>query len=173
MMDISDGLSSELMHICTQSNVGCSIYEDKLPIDYQAAALAEEMNLNIVTCALNGGEDYELLPRIPKDTVIYELMGPMFFAGLDTFHKIVIPVSAKCLILEMHSVPALDNAGVQALDNLYKRCGSMGVQLILSDVHAQPNKVLGKYGLSELLGEENICSNLSLAIERAYVLTEE
>ena len=119
------------------------------------------------------GEDYELLPRIPKDTVIYELMGPMFFAGLDTFHKIVIPVSAKCLILEMHSVPALDNAGVQALDNLYKRCGSMGVQLILSDVHAQPNKVLGKYGLSELLGEENICSNLSLAIERAYVLTEE
>ena len=61
MMDISDGLSSELMHICTQSNVGCSVYEDKLPIDYQAAALAEEMNLNIVTCALNGGEDYELL----------------------------------------------------------------------------------------------------------------
>lgn len=61
MMDISDGLSSELMHICTQSNVGCSVFEDKLPIDYQAAALAEEMNLNIVTCALNGGEDYELL----------------------------------------------------------------------------------------------------------------
>ena len=61
MMDISDGLSSELMHICQQSNVGCAIYEDKLPIDYQAAALAEEMNLNIVTCVLNGGEDYELL----------------------------------------------------------------------------------------------------------------
>ena len=61
MMDISDGLSSELMHICNQSNCGCSIYEDKLPIDYQAAVLAEEMNLNIVTCALNGGEDYELL----------------------------------------------------------------------------------------------------------------
>ena len=61
MMDVSDGLSSELMHICSQSNVGCAVYEDKLPIDYQAAALAEEMNLNIVTCALNGGEDYELL----------------------------------------------------------------------------------------------------------------
>lgn len=61
MMDISDGLSSELMHICHQSGVGCAIYEDKLPIDFQAAALAEEMNLNIVTCALNGGEDYELL----------------------------------------------------------------------------------------------------------------
>lgn len=61
MMDISDGLSSELLHICGQSGVGCAIYEDKLPIDYQAVVLAEEMNLNIVTCALNGGEDYELL----------------------------------------------------------------------------------------------------------------
>ena len=61
MMDISDGLSSELMHICKQSNCGCAVYEDKIPIDYQAAVLAEEMNLNIVTCALNGGEDYELL----------------------------------------------------------------------------------------------------------------
>ena len=61
MMDISDGLSSELLHICKQSGVGCAVYEDKLPIDYQAVVLAEEMNLNIVTCALNGGEDYELL----------------------------------------------------------------------------------------------------------------
>ena len=61
MMDISDGLSSELMHICKQSACGCAVFEDKIPIDYQAAVLAEEMNLNIVTCALNGGEDYELL----------------------------------------------------------------------------------------------------------------
>lgn len=61
MMDVSDGLSSELLHICSQSGVGCAVYADKLPIDYQAASLAEEMNLDIVTCALNGGEDYELL----------------------------------------------------------------------------------------------------------------
>ncbi|MBR1630920.1 MAG: thiamine-phosphate kinase [Paludibacteraceae bacterium] len=61
MMDVSDGLSSEMMHICSQSGVGCRIYEDKIPIDYQSAVMAEEMNLNIVTCALNGGEDYELL----------------------------------------------------------------------------------------------------------------
>jgi len=75
MMDISDGLSSELMHICTQSNVGCAVYEDKLPIDYQAAALAEEMNLNIVTCALNGGEDYELLFTCSLDD--YEKLIPL------------------------------------------------------------------------------------------------
>ncbi|MCQ2348002.1 MAG: thiamine-phosphate kinase [Paludibacteraceae bacterium] len=61
MMDVSDGLSSEIKHICHQSNVGCAIYEDKIPIDFKAAEVAEEMNLNIVTCALNGGEDYELL----------------------------------------------------------------------------------------------------------------
>lgn len=73
MMDVSDGLSSELMHICSQSGVGCCVYEDKLPIDYEAAALAEEMNLNIVTCALNGGEDYELL----------------FTCSLDDYEKLI------------------------------------------------------------------------------------
>jgi thiamine-monophosphate kinase len=81
MMDVSDGLSSELLHICSQSEVGCCIYEDKLPIDYQAAALAEEMNLNIVTCALNGGEDYELL----------------FTCSLDDYEKL-IPVEDLYII---------------------------------------------------------------------------
>lgn len=75
MMDISDGLSSEVMHICTQSGVGCRLYEDKLPIDYQAAALAEEMNMNIVTCALDGGEDYELLFTCPISD--YEKLLPL------------------------------------------------------------------------------------------------
>ena len=61
MIDISDGLSSEIIHICTQSGVGCTIYEDKLPIDPLTVSTAEEMNLNPSVCALNGGEDYELL----------------------------------------------------------------------------------------------------------------
>lgn len=61
MIDVSDGLSSELMHICKQSNSGCLIYEERIPIDYQTACMAEEFNLNLVTAALNGGEDYELL----------------------------------------------------------------------------------------------------------------
>ncbi|MBP8944763.1 MAG: thiamine-phosphate kinase [Paludibacteraceae bacterium] len=74
MIDISDGLSSELMHICTQSNVGCRIYEDKIPIHYQTAKMAEEMNLNVVTAALNGGEDYELV----------------FTASLNDYDKIIM-----------------------------------------------------------------------------------
>lgn len=65
MMDISDGLSSELLHICQQSNTGCRIYEDKIPIDYQTAVQAEQFNMNLTTVALNGGEDYELLFTVP------------------------------------------------------------------------------------------------------------
>ncbi len=65
MMDISDGLSSELLHICSQSGVGCRVYEDRIPLDYQTAVMAEELNFNVMTCALNGGEDYELLFTVP------------------------------------------------------------------------------------------------------------
>ena len=65
MMDISDGLSSELMHICSQSGTGCRIYEERIPLDYQTAVMAEELNMNVITCALNGGEDYELLFTVP------------------------------------------------------------------------------------------------------------
>ena len=81
MMDISDGLSSELLHICRQSRTGCRIYEERLPLDYQTAAMAEELNLNVSTCALNGGEDYELLFTVPlalNDTV----------AAIDDVHVI-------------------------------------------------------------------------------------
>ncbi len=73
MMDISDGLSSELIHICTQSNAGCRIYEDKIPINYQAVVMAEELNMSIVMAALNGGDDYELL----------------FTASIDDYEKII------------------------------------------------------------------------------------
>jgi thiamine-monophosphate kinase len=73
MMDVSDGLSSELKHLCSQSNTGCRVYEDKIPINYQAAVMAEELNMSIVTAALNGGEDYELV----------------FTAKLEDYDKIV------------------------------------------------------------------------------------
>ncbi|PLB86365.1 thiamine-phosphate kinase [Dysgonamonadaceae bacterium] len=67
MIDVSDGLSSDLMHICKQSNVGCVIYEDRIPIDYQTAIMAEAFNMNVITAALNGGEDYELLFTVPLE----------------------------------------------------------------------------------------------------------
>ena len=61
MIDVSDGLSSELLHLCKASDCGCRVYEDRIPIDYQTAVMAEEIGMNLVTAALNGGEDYELL----------------------------------------------------------------------------------------------------------------
>ncbi|MGV6846713.1 MAG: thiamine-phosphate kinase [Lutibacter sp.] len=67
MIDISDGLSSEALHICDQSKVGCAIYEDKIPLDPQVISTCEEFNLNSTTIALNGGEDYELLFTISQD----------------------------------------------------------------------------------------------------------
>ena len=75
MLDVSDGLSSELLHICKQSNVGCRIYEERIPIDYQTATMAEELNMNLVPAAMNGGEDYELLFTVPlTDLSKVELM---------------------------------------------------------------------------------------------------
>lgn len=65
IIDISDGLSSELLHICKASKTGCRVYEDRIPIDYQTAIMASELNMNLVTAALNGGEDYELLFTVP------------------------------------------------------------------------------------------------------------
>lgn len=65
MIDISDGLSSDLLHICKQSNVGCQLFEERIPIDYQTALMAETFNMNVSTVALNGGEDYELLFTVP------------------------------------------------------------------------------------------------------------
>ncbi len=65
MMDVSDGLSSELMHICSDSKVGCRIYEDRIPVDYQTVVMAEELGMNLITAAMNGGEDYELVFTVP------------------------------------------------------------------------------------------------------------
>lgn len=65
MIDVSDGLSSELLHLCKSSDCGCRVYEDRIPIDYQTAVMAEELGMNLVTAALNGGEDYELLFTVP------------------------------------------------------------------------------------------------------------
>jgi thiamine-monophosphate kinase len=67
MIDVSDGLSSELLHLCQKSKVGCTIYQDKLPVDFTAISIADDFNMSSATCALNGGEDYELLFTISQE----------------------------------------------------------------------------------------------------------
>jgi thiamine-monophosphate kinase len=66
MIDVSDGLSSELLHICRKSNAGCVVHDDKIPVHAESKAAADELHLSPVTCALSGGEDYELLFTIPQ-----------------------------------------------------------------------------------------------------------
>ncbi len=106
MMDVSDGLSSELLHICKSSGVGCRIYEDRIPIDYQTAVMAEELNMNLVTAALNGGEDYELLFTVPLTdrekieklkgvTMIGYITKPSLGAALVTRDGNEIPIRAQ------------------------------------------------------------------------------
>ncbi len=94
MMDVSDGLSSELLHICKASNVGCRIYEDRIPIDYQTAIMAEELNMNLVTAAMNGGEDYELLFTVPL--IDHEKVQQMKTARL--IGRITKPELGACLV---------------------------------------------------------------------------
>ena len=65
MIDISDGLSSEIIHLCKNSNAGCNLFEEKIPIDFATKKMAEELNINPLVAALNGGEDYELLFTVP------------------------------------------------------------------------------------------------------------
>ena len=104
MIDVSDGLSSEVLHICKKSDVGCTVYEDKLPIDFTAISTADELNLSAATCALNGGEDYELLFTIkqfdydklkddPDFTVIGHItdksMGANFVAKDGTIEELI------------------------------------------------------------------------------------
>lgn len=94
MMDISDGLSSELLHICKASDAGCRVYEDRIPIDYQTAIMAEELNMNLVTAAMNGGEDYELLFTVPLHTHDEVKKIP----GIKVIGHITKPTLGACLI---------------------------------------------------------------------------
>jgi thiamine-monophosphate kinase len=114
MIDISDGLSSELLHICTQSKTGCRIYEEHIPIDYQTAAMAEEFNMNLSTCALNGGEDYELLFTVAlTDKEKVEAMEHVKLIGYIT------PPEQGCMLItrDDHQEFALKAQGWNATNN--------------------------------------------------------
>ena len=106
MIDVSDGLSSEILHICKQSGVGCTIYEDKIPLDPQVITTSEEFNMDSTTIALNGGEDYELLftisqedyPKIkanPHLTVIGHILKPSEGTHLVTRDNTKTPLIAR------------------------------------------------------------------------------
>lgn len=113
MIDISDGLSSELLHLCKQSNLGCTIYEEKIPIDPTAVTLAHEFTLDPSTCALNGGEDYELLFTV--DLKDYEKIKTM--PDLTVIGHITDKESGCNLVTRAQTQHPLSAQGWNALSN--------------------------------------------------------
>ena len=109
----------------------------------------------------------ENLRKLPAEIRVYEVSGPLFFGASDAIEHIVVEESAKCLVLRMRAVPALDSTATNALTALTKTCESKGVTIVFSHVNEQPMKVMKKAGFVALAGEENFCPNITAALERA------
>ena len=109
----------------------------------------------------------ENLRKLPAEIRVYEVSGPLFFGASDAIEHIVVEESAKCLVLRMRAVPALDSTAMNALTALTKTCVSKGVTIVFSHVNEQPMKVMKKAGFVALAGEENFCPNITAALERA------
>ena len=120
------------------------------------------------TVAVNEDDADSLSLRVvPHNTMVYEVSGPLFFGASDAIEHIVVEESAKCLVLRMRAVPALDSTAMNALTALTKTCESKGVTIVFSHVNEQPMKVMKKAGFVALAGEENFCPNITAALERA------
>ena len=112
----------------------------------------------------------EKLRKLSPHINVYEISGPLFFGAADVIGRIAVKDHAKCLILRMRSVPALDSTALNAMTDLYKNCEKRGIILILSHVNQQPMKVMEKAGFAQKVGQENFCENIDRAIKRAEEL---
>lgn len=112
----------------------------------------------------------EKLRKLSPHINVYEISGPLFFGAADVIGRIAVKDHAKCLILRMRSVPALDSTALNAMTDLYKNCEKQGITLILSHVNQQPMKVMEKAGFAQKVGQENFCENIDRAIKRAEEL---
>ena len=109
----------------------------------------------------------ENLRMLPAAIRVYEVSGPLFFGASDAIEHIIVEESAKCPVLRMRAVPALDSTAMNALTALTKTCESKGVTIVFSHVNEQPMKAMKKAGFTELVGAESFCPNITAALERA------
>ena len=116
--------------------------------------------------------EQEKLRRLPSSINVYEISGPLFFGAAGIIGQIAVKDRAKCLILRMSSVPALDSTALNALTELYDKCTQKKITIILSHVNQQPMKVMEKAGFAQKIGMENICDNIDAAIARAEELVK-
>ncbi len=111
------------------------------------------------------------LKKVPRNTVVYEINGPMFFGAADKFMNISLDSKVKVVILRMRSVPAMDANALHALKNVYRKCEKRQITLLFSHVQEQPLHMMQKAGFDQIAGTENFCENIDAALNRAGLLT--
>ena len=116
--------------------------------------------------------EQEQLRKLPSSINVYEISGPLFFGAAGIIGQIAVKDHAKCLILRMNNVPALDSTALNALTELYDKCTQKKITIILSHVNQQPMNVMEKAGFAQKIGMENICDNIDDAIARAEELVK-
>ncbi|SFW19406.1 SulP family inorganic anion transporter [Ruminococcus flavefaciens] len=117
--------------------------------------------------------DNILLKKIPKNTRVFEINGPMFFAATDKYKYVLSDKEIDVLCIRMRNVPAIDATGVEALMRIVKRCERHNVKVVFSHVNEQPMKVMRKAGFVERVGEQNFCDHIDTALARAEAIEKE
>lgn len=117
--------------------------------------------------------DHILLKKIPQNTKVYEINGPMFFAANDKFRYILDDKKIDVLVIRMRNVPAIDATGVESLMRIVKRCKRHNVKVVFSHVNEQPMHAMMKAGFGDLVGNENFCDHIDTALIRAEEIEKE
>ena len=117
--------------------------------------------------------DNILLKKIPKNTRVFEINGPMFFAATDKYKYVLSDKDIDVLCIRMRNVPAIDATGVEALMRIVKRCERHNVKVVFSHVNEQPMKVMKKAGFVEKVGKKNFCDHIDTALKRAEEIEKE
>ncbi len=115
----------------------------------------------------NDDPEHINLKQVPKHTLVYEIIGPMFFAAADKFLEISTGPDTRVLIIRMRGVPAMDMTALRSLKKIYALCNKKGITLILSHVKEQPLHMMEKAGFADEVGRENFCANIDASIARA------
>jgi SulP family sulfate permease len=115
-------------------------------------------------------KDSLTLRSVPKNTLVYEMTGPLFFGAADKILRIAVKEDTNCLVLRMRSVNAIDATAMHNFEALLDTCKKKNVQLILSHVNEQPMQVMQKSGFYAAVGAENFCEHIDAALKRAEEL---
>ena len=107
------------------------------------------------------------LKKVPDKTLVYEIIGPMFFAAADKFMDIHMESDVKVVIIRMRGVPAMDISALRSLKNIHNVCKKRGITMVLSHVQEQPKSMMEKAGFAAEVGEENFCANIDAALAHA------